>query len=284
MDLPVGDVGNLGFLRATWGSVTYGYQSSSGLLGKKMSFPDKYRTITHQATLRAGVRPIPMLDLQLVAPFYHFRNRANELPGQTLTGQGDMRLFSDWYPWREEEFPPGNDIADGMFSLRGFGFRGGFKFPTGRAEKDLDLSRGPATLMQLGTGTVDVMTGVQFTGHLDGFTIFFRADAQIPLHRNQYGFRPGETITTGTGFGYTFAHVVTPALSLTTLHTLRDTEDGRTHGDTGSNFVFLTPSVAVRVIHALTLHASVRVTLIRDSDNPPTGEFFSIGASWFFEF
>ena len=138
--------------------------------------------------------------------------------------------------------------------------------------------------MQLGTGTLDIMTGVQFTGHLEGFTIFFRADAQVALHRNSYGFRPGEMFSIATGFGYTFEHLVTPALTISTLHTLRDTLDGRAHPDTGSNFVFLTPSVAVRVVHALSLHASMRFTLLRDSENPGTGEIYSIGASWFFEF
>lgn len=282
--MPVGDVGNLGFENATWGSVTYGYQSSSGLLGRPQAFPDKYRTITHQATVRAGIRAMPILDVGLSIPFFSYRNRARDLPTLNLFGQGDMQVFADVFPWRDMEDPPGNDLADGMFSLRGLGFRGGFKLPTGRAERDLDLSRGPATLMQLGTGTFDFMTGVQFTGHLEGFTIFFRADAQLPLHSNIHGFRPGPMFALATGVGYTIAHIVTPALTVSTLHTLKDTMDGRLHPDTGANFVFITPSVAVRVVHALTLHASMRFTLLRDSANPGTGEIYSIGASWFFEF
>ncbi|MBK8206034.1 MAG: hypothetical protein IPK87_04465 [Planctomycetes bacterium] len=282
--MPVGDVGNLGYENATWGSVTYGYQSSSGLLGKKMPFPDKYRTVTHQVTLRAGLRVIPILDVQLTMPFYSYRNRARDLLDLDLFGQGDAQLFADFFPWRNLEDPPGGDLAGGMFSLRGLGFRGGFKLPTGRAERDLDPSRGPSILMQLGTGTLDFMTGVQFAGHLDGFTIFFRADMQLPLHTNSHGFRPGETFAFATGLGYTFEHIVTPALTISTLHLLRDTLDGKRHPDTGGNFVFVTPSVAVRVIHALTLHASVRFTPAKDSNNPSTGEIYSIGASWFIEF
>lgn len=248
------------------------------------SFPGRYRTVSHQGVLRAGLRPIPALDLLLVQPFFHIRNRGAGLPDRTLLGQGDLTILADWYPWRGEEDAPASDFAGGIFSLEGLSFRGGFKLPTGRAENDLDLGRGPATLLQLGTGTLDALLGVHFTGRAEDFTIFLRADVQVALHENRFGFRPAEVFTTATGFSYTFVDRVSAGIALSTLHFTKDRFDGEVHPDTGSHFWFLTPSVSVKVSEGIALHTSVRVPVIRRSKNPSTGDLFSIGLSWSIEF
>ena len=247
-------------------------------------YPGMYRTISHQATLRAGVRPDALVDLQFSLPFYYFRNRARDLENFNLVGQGDTSLLSDWFPWRALETAPGDDVVSGLLSLRGLSFRGGFKLPTGRAEKDLDISRGPATLLQLGSGTLDAVLGVQFTGHLGGFTLFHRTEVRVALMQNAHGFRPGEQVSTATGGGYTAWHRLTAALTVSTLHFGKDRVDGRAHPMTGSHFWFVTPSVSVRLVDQLSLYASMRVRIISRTRYPGTGELFSVGASWFVAF
>jgi hypothetical protein len=250
------------------------------LLSGDEEFPGKYRTISHQAVLRGGLRLHPLVDIDLVVPFFHIRNRAAGLPDRTLFGQGDMLLISDWHPWRASQ----PDSADRMFSLGGLAFRGGFKLPTGRPERDLNLSQGPATLLQLGTGTLDFVGGAGFTGSAHGWTIFARASLQVPLHENRYGFTPGITVSTATGFSYTFFHMLTPGLALSTLHLGKDFVDDEPHPDTGSHFWFLTPSLALQIVPGIGLHASVRIPFIRRSKNPSTGDLFSIGVNWSIEF
>ncbi len=247
-------------------------------------FPGKYRTISHQAVLRGGIRPHQLVDVGLVVPFFHIRNRGAGLPDRTLFGLGDMLLISDWHPWRGWETDGESGLADGMFSLGGLAFRGGFKLPTGRAERDLDLSRGSATLLQLGTGTLGYVGGVSFTGSAHGWTIFARGDVQVPLHENRYGFRPGVALSTATGFSYTFFDMLTPGLALSSLHLGKDFVDGEPHPNTGSHFWFLTPSLGLEIVPGFGIHASVRIPFVRRSKNPSTGDLFSIGVNWSIEF
>lgn len=277
MDSPVGATNDLATGRATWGSVTYSYQSSSGLFSSRERIDGKYYTISNQAVLRAGVRPMALLDVQLVMPVLNIRNRASDLPGRSLFGQGDLSIFTDLHPWRTDE-------SGGMFSLSGLFFRGGIKFPTGRAERDLDLSRGPPTLLQLGTGTLDALLGVHYAGSAAGFKIFFGVDAQIALHENRYGFRPAEEFRTATGFSYTFFEMLTLGAAVSSLHVTKDHINGDAHPDTGSHFWFFTPSVSLRPLPQLGINLSVRIPVIRRSKNPSTGDLLSIGVSWFIEF
>lgn len=281
MDPPVGAADNLDTTRATWGSVTYSYQSSSGLFSSRERIDGKYYTISNQAVLRAGVRPVSILDIQFVLPVLNIRNRANGLEARSLFGQGDLSIFTDWHPWRADE---AGDFAGGMFSLKGLYFRGGIKFPTARAERDLDLGTGPASLLQLGTGTTDLLAGVHYTGTAGGFSIFAGLDAQIALHKNRHGFRPGEEFRFNTGFSYTFIDMVTLGARVSSLHLTKDHIDGEAHPDTGSHFWFFTPFVSVRPIKQLAINLSVRVPVIRRSKNPSTGDLFSIGVSWFIKF
>ncbi len=217
------------------------------------------------------------MDFGLVVPVFHIRNRAAGLANRTLFGLGDMLLISDWHPWRGAGE---STVAHGVFSLGGLAFRGGFSLPTGRPEADLDLTQGPATLLQLGTGTLGLVTGISFTGSAHGWTVFARADALVPLHENRYGFMPAVTVSTAAGFSYTFFDMLTPGLALSTLHLAKDRIDGDPHADTGSHFWFITPSLALQVAPGLGVHAAVRVPFIRRSKNPSTGDLFSIGLNW----
>ena len=281
MDPPVGATNSLGTERATWGSVTYSYQSSSGLLSSRERIDGKYYSISNQAVLRAGVRPMSLLDIQLVMPVLNIRNRADGLEARSLFGQGDLSIFTAWHPWREDE---SGDFAGGMFGLKGLYYRSGIKFPTGRAERDLDLSTGPASLLQLGTGTTDLLAGVHYTGTAGGFSIFAGLDVQVALHKNRYGFRPGEEFRFNTGFGYTVFNMLTFGASVGSLHLTKDQIDGKAHPDTGSHFWFFTPSVLVKPIKQLGFNLSVRIPIIRRSKNPSTGDLISLGVSWFIEF
>jgi hypothetical protein len=195
-----------------------------------------------------------------------------------------MLLISDWHPWRGWQPDGEPELADGMFTLGGLAFRGGFKLPTGRPERNLNLSQGPATLLQLGTGTLDFVGGASFTGSAHGWTIFARASFQVPLYENRYGFTPGITVSTATGFSYTFLDMLTTGLTLSTLHLGKDFVDGEPHPDTGSHFWFLTPSLALQIVPGFGVHASVRIPFIRRSKNPSTGDLFSIGVNWSIEF
>jgi hypothetical protein len=234
---------------------------------------DVYASDVQQVTLRASVEPWPDWSFHLLAPWLHIRNRASDLPDQNLQGLGDFSLFADWKPWRGRS-------PDTLFTPAGLGFRAGLKLPTGRAAQEVDVARGPATLLQLGTGTWDPLLGVHYVGRLDDLALLHDTFVKLSLGQGPNGFQPGQEFHTVVGAGYTLWDRVTPNLALSGLFITRDRQDGRELSRTGSAFLFVTPGVSVSLPAGLSLFGSLRVPVFSDTRQSGLGELWSVGVRW----
>ncbi|MCF6227617.1 MAG: transporter [Planctomycetes bacterium] len=271
MDLPVGQAQNQNEGSLLWVNGTYSYQQSEVGIDDN-EYPGQYRTTSNLFILRAGFQPVDELRFGLVLPFLSLSNRANDLEDFDLFGQGDASLVVDYSPWKGEQL------------LGGLSFRGGFKLPTGRAEKDLDLLQGPATLLQLGSGTLDFILGTQFTLAFSDFNVFGRIGLQSPLHDNSYEFKPSDMLNLSVGGNYHFLEIVTASLSLSTLMLNKDKVDGKEFKNSGGSFLFVTPAVSVDIAEGLSVNVSGRINFISNSYNPKNGTLFSLGLSWAISF
>lgn len=267
MDLPVGEsdeeVEGLRFDV----NVTFSHQQSSETI-ESGKFPGQYRTRSNLMIVRSSLRITEMFRAGLVIPFTSIENRARDLPHLDLFGQGDVSAFVDYTPFSED-------------LLNGLSIRGGFKLPTGRVEKDVDLSTGPATLLQLGSGTLDWMLGAQFrVSPIEDLSAYARLGFQIPLHENAYGFRPSDFMTFAAGADFSFAEIWTASLSFSSIVLNEASVDGDNFNKSGGSFLFMTPSIAADIGYGLSAYASLRFSMIRNSHNPANGPLISLGLNW----
>ncbi|MEE9311551.1 MAG: hypothetical protein V3V10_03980 [Planctomycetota bacterium] len=265
--MPVGETLQHGEGIRVWANGTYSHQRSAVGVDDN-EFAGQYRTTSNLFISRAGFQPFEYLQFNLVLPFLSISNRANGLPDFDLFGQGDASVFANYSPWTDE------------ILLEGLSFRGGLKLPTGRAEKDLDLSQGPATLLQLGSGTLDLILGAQFKVAVAGFNLFGRVSVLAPLHENEHGFKPSDLLSMSVGADYHFLDIVTASLTISTLHLNKDKIDGDEFSNSGGSFLFVTPAVSVEVATGLSIYISSRISFIRNSYNPANGPLFGLGLNW----
>jgi hypothetical protein len=248
-------------------NITFSHQQSSETI-ESGNFPRQYRTRSNLMIIRSSLRITELFKAGLVIPFASIQNRARDLPHHDLFGQGDVSAFVDYTPFSE-------DFLDGL------SFRGGLKLPTGRSEKDLDLNNGPATLLQLGSGTLDWMLGAQFRlSPIEDLNTYARLGLQIPLHRNNYGFRPSDMLSFAIGADFSFDDMWTASLSFSSLVLNEASVDGDNFNKSGGSFLFMTPSIAADIGYGLSAYASLRLSMIRNSHNPANGPLISLGLNW----
>ena len=160
----------------------------------------------------------------------------------------------------------------GFTPQHNFGVMFGLKLPTG-SHSQMGTSTDPATLgeaadidpgLQPGTGSTDVIAGVNYFDSLNrNWDYFTQAIYQTAVaHRS--GYKPGDGFNLNLGLRYMEYTSVIPQLQLNVRNVQTDSGVLADTVSTGGTLTYLTPGVIVKITNNASLYGYVQVPIYQD--------------------
>lgn len=187
-----------------------------------------------------------------------------------IEGLADMNVAVLWSPWR------GDDSI-----LNGFSFRAGLTLPTGIASDQPLIGVAAPTVFQLGTGTVQMLLGAQYSGSVGEWSYSTRVDFTSPLHENDQEFRPAERYYLRASLDRTLTESVSAGVAAELSHGNRDEFHGMNIPTTGTTIISVRPSLVWRIDQDTAFSASVSIPVYREVNQTQitVGPLWSLGVS-----
>lgn len=170
-----------------------------------------------------------------------------------ISGLGDARLIG---------------IFKNTFGVSQFNFSFGFKLPTGGTHqmgRSTDQTS-PGTVLvdpglQLGTGTTDLVYGLEYSRPLDAhWNLFAQTQFQTSL-RPMNNYRPGDSTNLNVGGRYLGWEKLTPSLQLNSRWVQTDSGSAADQVSTGGTLVYITPSLAEKLGESTALYQLLQIPL-----------------------
>jgi hypothetical protein len=192
----------------------------------------------------------------------------------SATGLGDIRILG---------------IKKNIFSLSQVNFTLGFKIPTGGSHQT-GTSTDPTTPgsvlvdpgLQLGTGTTDLITGLDYSFSLnEDWTYFAQFQFQTALNTvNNY--HPGNSYNFNVGARYYGLKTLIPLLQINTHWAITDSGSAADTISTGGTLVYLTPGLNERLGDSTSLYEMVQIPIYQYVDGVQLAPhfIFSVGLQY----
>lgn len=183
----------------------------------------------------------------------HNHHGAQFLDTWNFTRLGDIRVVGR-RQWMAEEKETS--------TLNYYGLNFGLKLPTG--ERDVQNSSGAVAehTLQPGTGTTDIILGGHYSRvlPLSDHSWFVQGLWQSALNSRE-DYKPGNRLSLDVGYRYELTSTVGVMLQLNVLKRWRDSGSQAEPGDTGGNFIFVSPGVSFALSKNTQIYGFVQLPL-----------------------
>jgi hypothetical protein len=143
--------------------------------------------------------------------------------------------------------------------MGGFGVQLGVKLPTGQYDVANDAGDLAERSLQPGTGTVDAIAGLFYSGSVSEDASWFAETLWTAPLNERENYRPGDRVGVNIGGAYAIGNTISFLLQLNTVWEDRDTGAEAEPEDTGGTFVHLSPGVSARLGQRSQVYAFVQL-------------------------
>jgi hypothetical protein len=233
-------------------------------------------TINRNATLAADYTPNKDWGISVALPWFN-RDHATIAEGDTAistshdSGIGDLRITGRW---------------TGLAAQRSTSLLFGIKLPTGDSSDRFETGPQQGEIvdrgLQLGTGTTDVIVGINHAGGIaPDWGYFTQALLQAPLNSHD-GFKPGIGVNANAGIRYTGNETFEPQLQVNARVEKREQGVNGDVDNSGATLLYLSPGVTWKISRRLSAFAFFQVPLYQRVNGLQleATEFVSLGVHY----
>ena len=212
--------------------------------------------------------------LSLTLPYTDAWFNEGGAPRNSIEGLGDIRFVASWYPWlsRDNEF------------LKSWGLSFGIIFPTGKDAPQALVGTAVPTVLQLGTGTYQLIAGFTHTLKFSNWYVETQAQLTFPLGDNHSGYKPAPLWSGSVSLEHALTKRFDFRFACLLSHAQEDTLSGVEITNTGSTVIELQPEILWELSDLISANASVAIPVYRNvrSTQIGVGSRFNIGLNFRF--